>query len=340
MDDPAALVRFYERRLHAGARRSRPVRALAGARGARQGRPRDRAVSARGHRGGRGSSKTLEVGCGDGALLCELHRRGFGGALSGVEITRGGRRDRARAPADRLGRAVRRAAPAGRRRRVRARACSHTCSSTSPTLPRCCARSPARAGPCSSRCRSRPTGRRDARGKRAHAAEVGHLQRLDRRRGPGDRRGRGPVDRRASSTTRCRCRCTASSPTRRHSVLAASAKWAARAGLHRLAPALARRGLHACTTRACACRRARSGREQQRQHRCPSARPGPRPGRRASDGRCRRRARRSRPPAARPGSPARGRTRARRRRSARVSTWRICAKRSATFGRTSGSRTP
>ena len=31
---------------------------------------------------------TLEVGCGDGALLCELHRRGFGGRLAGVEITR------------------------------------------------------------------------------------------------------------------------------------------------------------------------------------------------------------------------------------------------------------
>jgi SAM-dependent methyltransferase len=31
--------------------------------------------------------RTLEVGCGDGALLCELHARGFGGALFGVEIT-------------------------------------------------------------------------------------------------------------------------------------------------------------------------------------------------------------------------------------------------------------
>ena len=30
---------------------------------------------------------TLEVGCGDGALLCELHRRRFGGAMAGVEIT-------------------------------------------------------------------------------------------------------------------------------------------------------------------------------------------------------------------------------------------------------------
>jgi ubiquinone/menaquinone biosynthesis C-methylase UbiE len=30
---------------------------------------------------------TLEVGCGDGALLCELRRRDFGGSLHGVEIT-------------------------------------------------------------------------------------------------------------------------------------------------------------------------------------------------------------------------------------------------------------
>ncbi len=32
-------------------------------------------------------TSTLEVGCGDGALLSELHRRGFGGRLSGVEIS-------------------------------------------------------------------------------------------------------------------------------------------------------------------------------------------------------------------------------------------------------------
>jgi SAM-dependent methyltransferase len=38
-------------------------------------------------RAGIGPQSTLEVGCGDGALLCELHRRGFGGRLSGVEIT-------------------------------------------------------------------------------------------------------------------------------------------------------------------------------------------------------------------------------------------------------------
>jgi SAM-dependent methyltransferase len=33
------------------------------------------------------AASTLEVGCGDGALLCELGRRGFGGSLHGVEIT-------------------------------------------------------------------------------------------------------------------------------------------------------------------------------------------------------------------------------------------------------------
>jgi SAM-dependent methyltransferase len=31
-------------------------------------------------------TSTLEVGCGDGALLCELHARGFGGRLAGLEI--------------------------------------------------------------------------------------------------------------------------------------------------------------------------------------------------------------------------------------------------------------
>jgi SAM-dependent methyltransferase len=38
-------------------------------------------------RAGLRPQRTLEVGCGDGALLCELHARGFGGALYGVEIT-------------------------------------------------------------------------------------------------------------------------------------------------------------------------------------------------------------------------------------------------------------
>jgi len=32
-------------------------------------------------------ASVLDVGCGDGALLSELHRRGFGGVMAGVEIT-------------------------------------------------------------------------------------------------------------------------------------------------------------------------------------------------------------------------------------------------------------
>jgi SAM-dependent methyltransferase len=44
-------------------------------------------VGAGGHGAGGHPFKTLEVGCGDGALLSELHRRNFGGRLSGVEIT-------------------------------------------------------------------------------------------------------------------------------------------------------------------------------------------------------------------------------------------------------------
>jgi SAM-dependent methyltransferase len=38
-------------------------------------------------RAGIGPARTLEVGCGDGSLLSELHRRGFGGRLQGVEIS-------------------------------------------------------------------------------------------------------------------------------------------------------------------------------------------------------------------------------------------------------------
>jgi SAM-dependent methyltransferase len=44
-------------------------------------------VTALCERAGIDPASTLEVGCGDGALLCELHRRGFGGRLSGVEIS-------------------------------------------------------------------------------------------------------------------------------------------------------------------------------------------------------------------------------------------------------------
>ena len=77
-------------------------------------------------------------------------------------------------------------------------------------------------------------------GKREHAAEVGHLQRLDRQAVREIVAGAGlsiaaelddPLPLQVH-------RFFADTPPQR---VAASAKWAARAGLHRLAPALARR---------------------------------------------------------------------------------------------------
>lgn len=83
MEDSAALVRFYDE-----AYSSEPREAAVYARWRALG-----AVGKADHiialcAGGRVlPANTLEVGCGDGALLCELHRRGFGGGLAGLEIT-------------------------------------------------------------------------------------------------------------------------------------------------------------------------------------------------------------------------------------------------------------
>jgi SAM-dependent methyltransferase len=82
MSETIDLIRFYDEAYTAD-----PAQAAA--------RGRWRALGARGkadhvialcERAGVRPRRTLEVGCGDGALLCELHARGFGGALSGVEI--------------------------------------------------------------------------------------------------------------------------------------------------------------------------------------------------------------------------------------------------------------
>ncbi len=86
MPDSAALAGFYEdayTREAAEAARYARWRAL-GAVGKAEhviALCRRAGLSSGGH-----PINTLEVGCGDGALLCELHRRGFGGALCGVEI--------------------------------------------------------------------------------------------------------------------------------------------------------------------------------------------------------------------------------------------------------------
>lgn len=81
--DPSELVSFYEAAYSQGAAdadRYARWRAL-GAVG-----KADHVVALCVRAGVRPAS-TLEVGCGDGALLYELHRRGFGGRLAGAEIT-------------------------------------------------------------------------------------------------------------------------------------------------------------------------------------------------------------------------------------------------------------
>src|SRR5664280_126426 len=83
MTDHAELARFYE-----DAYSQAPAQAAVYARWRALGAigKADHVIALCG-RGGVHPASTLEVGCGDGALLCELRRRGFGGRLSGVEIT-------------------------------------------------------------------------------------------------------------------------------------------------------------------------------------------------------------------------------------------------------------
>jgi SAM-dependent methyltransferase len=83
MSDSAQLVGFYEK-----AYSQTPADATAYARWRALGAiaKADHAIALCELAGVRPAS-TLEVGCGDGALLCELHERGFGGRLSGVEIS-------------------------------------------------------------------------------------------------------------------------------------------------------------------------------------------------------------------------------------------------------------
>jgi SAM-dependent methyltransferase len=182
---------------------------------------------------------TIEVGCGDGALLCELRRRGFGGRLAGLEITQAavsiaGDRPEIDAVAlydglhlpDADG-----AADLG----ILSHVLEHVPdpSALLAEVARVC-RAVVVEVPLEANLSARRAG------KREHAAEVGHLQRLNRdaarllvaRAGlaiAAELEDPLPVDvHRFFATTR-RAR------------LAGSAKWALRAGLHRLAPPLARR---------------------------------------------------------------------------------------------------
>ena len=240
MPDTAELADFYEEGYSqdaASAARSSRWRAL-GARGKADH------VIALCAAAGLAPASTLEVGCGDGALLCELHRRGFGGKLSGVEIAPAAVAiARSRAEIERV--------EVYDGRRLAARAGEYELGILSHVLehvhePAALLAEVARA--CGAVVVEVPlednlSARRA--GKRAHAAEVGHLHRLSRTAaraiaGEAGLRVAGELE---DALPREVYRFLASSAGA--ATLAgeakASAKWALRAGPHRVAPGLARR---------------------------------------------------------------------------------------------------
>ncbi len=235
MEDPAELVRFYDE-----AYSSEPTEGALYARWRALG-----AVGKADHvlalcaAANIEPASTLEVGCGDGALLSELRRRGFGGRLAGVEITElAVRIARGRAEIDSVElydglhlRAANRAYDLG----VLSHVLEHVPDPTAllAEVARAC-RTVVLEVPLEANLSARRAG------KRKHAAEVGHLQRLDRAAvrqivaGAGLALG-GELDdplplevHRFFADTR-------------YARAAATARWAVRGGLHRAAPALARR---------------------------------------------------------------------------------------------------
>jgi SAM-dependent methyltransferase len=181
----------------------------------------------------------LDVGCGDGALLSELHRRGFGGTLSGLELsTAAAALARSRPGIERVdcfdGRHV--PFPDGSfELGVLSHVLEHVddppvllgevarvCGAVVVEVPLEANLSAGRAA------------------KRAHAEEVGHLQRLDRA-------GARAIVAGAGLTIACELEDALPLAVQRffadgsYARALATGKWALRAGLHRLGPALARR---------------------------------------------------------------------------------------------------
>jgi SAM-dependent methyltransferase len=245
VQDPDALVRFYE-----DAYSQAPDRAITYSRWRALGAVRkvDHVVELCG-RSGVVASSVLDVGCGDGALLSELRRRRFAARLVGVEITAAAVEiARSRPEIDEVELFDGATLPFVDRS-FELGVLSHVLEHV--TDPAALLREVARA------CRAvvvevpleaNWSARRASR--REHAREVGHLQRLGRAQ------VRGIV---AASGLDVAAELEDPLPLRAHTFLAASrparlagtARWALRAGLHRVAPPLARRAftLHY----ACAC---------------------------------------------------------------------------------------
>jgi SAM-dependent methyltransferase len=190
-------------------------------------------------RAGVAPASTLEVGCGDGALLCELRRRGFGGALSGVEITQAAVEiARSRSEIDSVelydGEHLP-AADGAYELGVVSHVLEHVPdpSSLLRELARAC-RTVVVEVPLEANFSARRAG------KRAHAAEVGHVQRLDRSavRAIVARAGLSIAAELEDPLALAAHRFFARTPRARAS---ATVKWAVRAAVHRLCPPLARR---------------------------------------------------------------------------------------------------
>jgi SAM-dependent methyltransferase len=247
VEDPAALVSFYD-----DAYSREPAEAALYARWRALG-----AVGKADHvielcaRTGVRPARTLEVGCGDGAVLCELHRRGFGGALAGVEITESAVQiARARSAIDsvELYDGLHLAADdSAYDLGVLSHVLEHV--PDPPALLAEVART-CRAVVVEVPLEANWSARRA--GKREHAAEVGHLQRLDRS-GARELVQRAGLSIAAELEDPLPLEVHRFFAAGRRAQTAASVKWAVRTGSHRLAAPLARRAftLHwACLCRA------------------------------------------------------------------------------------------
>lgn len=190
-------------------------------------------------RAGIAPHSTLEIGCGDGALLCELHARGFGGSLAGVEIADAAvaiARKRPQIGSVRSYDGERLPYAAGefalgvlshvlehvRDPALLLREVARVCDAVLVEVP----------------LEANVSARRAA--KRAHAAEVGHLQRLTRGdvRASAARAELAVVVDLTDPLPLAAHRFFASGPS---GELRAAAKWAVRAGVHRASPRLAQR---------------------------------------------------------------------------------------------------
>lgn len=235
MEDSEQLVRFYE-----DAYSSDPARAALYSRWRALGAvgKADHAIElCRG--AGLVPAATLDVGCGDGALLSELHRRGFGGRLCGVEIADAAVEIAAGRPGlDTVARYDGAHLPMAAETFALG-ILSHVLEH----VPQPVALLAETARVCSAVVFEVPleanwSARR--RTKKIHAAEVGHIQRLSRDH------ARRIV---AAAGLRIASELEDPLPLAAHTFFArdarerarAGAKWALRAGAHRLAPALARR---------------------------------------------------------------------------------------------------